>query len=243
MERNEAIDRVRQLYADANDENRKPLIPDLKDSEDERIRKEIRTLYNEIDSCIDELLKARTDKDTEAEGKALFKMEGLMVATLQDLSCIEDYLEKRKGQKPELPLMKGDADLYFNEWKKHYQGSPTKRKCFEEGMRYAQRLQKPAEDITDIDERNKEFVRDFNVFAANLAKQFHITHRCDIEWHNFCAGLLTYLKFNRPAEWKWKPSEWQMAMLRAVLNDNNNMGSESANLALKSLYSDLQKLI
>lgn len=73
------------------------LIPELSESvEDERIRKEIDTLYSEIDTCISELLKARTDKDSEAEGKALFKMEGLMVATLQDLSCIEDYLEKQK---------------------------------------------------------------------------------------------------------------------------------------------------
>lgn len=64
--------------------------------EDERIRKEINILYSDIDACITELLKARTDKDSESEGKALFKMEGLMVATLQDLSCIEDYLEKQK---------------------------------------------------------------------------------------------------------------------------------------------------
>jgi len=33
-------------------------------------------------------LKARGSHDTEAEGKALFKMEGLMVGTLQHLSCI-----------------------------------------------------------------------------------------------------------------------------------------------------------
>lgn len=64
--------------------------------EDERIRKEINILYSDIDACITELLKARTDKDSESEGKALFKMEGLMAATLQDLSCIEDYLEKQK---------------------------------------------------------------------------------------------------------------------------------------------------
>ena len=74
--------------------------PQLVESEDERIRKEINSLYSDIDTCISKLLKARTDKDSEAEGKALFKMEGLMVATLQDLSCIEDYLEKQKEQKP-----------------------------------------------------------------------------------------------------------------------------------------------
>ena len=74
----------------------KCVFPELRESEDERIRKEINILYADIDACITELLKARTNKDSEAEGKALFKMEGLMVATLQDLSCIEDYLEKQK---------------------------------------------------------------------------------------------------------------------------------------------------
>lgn len=67
------------------------LFPKL--AESEKIKEEIRTLYLEIDLCIWDLLKARANKDTEAEGKALFKMEGLMVTTLQYLSCIEDYLD------------------------------------------------------------------------------------------------------------------------------------------------------
>lgn len=67
-------------------------------SEYKRIKKEIRTLYNEIDSCIDELLKARTNKNTEEEGKALFRMEGLMVGTLQDLSYIDDWLNSNKDE-------------------------------------------------------------------------------------------------------------------------------------------------
>ena len=52
------------------------------------IKKESNILYQEIDECITELLKARGSHDTEAEGKALFKMEGLMVGTLQHLGCI-----------------------------------------------------------------------------------------------------------------------------------------------------------
>lgn len=69
----------------------KQLFPKL--AESEKIREEINTLYSEIDLCLIDLIKARTDKDAKAEGKALFKMEGLMVATLQDLSCIQDYLD------------------------------------------------------------------------------------------------------------------------------------------------------
>lgn len=57
------------------------------------------------------------------------------------------YLEKQKEQK-EFPLMNGDADLYFDTWRQEVP-VPTFRQCFEEGMRYAQRLQKeqkPGED-------------------------------------------------------------------------------------------------
>lgn len=40
----------------------------------------------------------------------------------------------------------------------------------------------------------------------------------------------------------WKPSEQQMSMLLAVVNDPNNAGSESCYISLKSLYNDLKKL-
>ena len=105
------------------------IFPELAESEDERIRKEIRTLYNEIDSCISELLKARTSKDTEAEGKALFRMEGLMVGTLQDLSCIDDYLEKQKEQNPD--------ELNKEYWLGYHEG----KRCVEDKFKE----QKPAE--------------------------------------------------------------------------------------------------
>ena len=48
-----------------------------------------------------------------------------------------------------------------------------------------------------------------------------------------------WLKSLRPS---WKPSENQMSMLLAVVNDPNNAGSESCHLSLKSLYNDLKKL-
>lgn len=48
-------------------------------------------LYNEIDECIDNLISARKNRKDESE--ALFKMESLMVATLQQLTCIIDYFD------------------------------------------------------------------------------------------------------------------------------------------------------
>lgn len=59
-----------------------------------KLRQSTQELYNDIDSCITDLINARTSgkKDEGGERKALFRMEGLMVAALQQLSCILDAL-------------------------------------------------------------------------------------------------------------------------------------------------------
>jgi hypothetical protein len=59
-----------------------------------KLRQSTQELYNDIDSCITDLINARIPgkKDEDGERKALFRMEGLMVATLQQLSCIIDAL-------------------------------------------------------------------------------------------------------------------------------------------------------
>ena len=49
-------------------------------------------LYKDIDSVIDKLIKSRMDKDTILEQKAYFEMESLMVAVLQQLTAINDFL-------------------------------------------------------------------------------------------------------------------------------------------------------
>ena len=43
---------------------------------------------------------------------------------------------KRLHEQNPIPLMNGDADLYFDEWNQRQQ-NPTKRQCFEEGLRYS----------------------------------------------------------------------------------------------------------
>lgn len=50
---------------------------------------------------------------------------------------------------------------------------------------------------------------------------------------------IAFLKHLRPS---WKPSEEQMALLLAVINDPNNAGSESCQLALRGIYEQLKKL-
>lgn len=58
--------------------------------------KSTQSLYSDIDSCIDEIIKARIEHNQENEGKALFRMEGLMVMTLQQLSCIIDFFQQEQ---------------------------------------------------------------------------------------------------------------------------------------------------
>ena len=53
------------------------------------------------------------------------------------------------------------------------------------------------------------------------------------------APYSNFLKSLRPS---WKPSEHQMSMLLAVINDSKNAYSASCHLSLKSLYNDLKKL-
>lgn len=74
---------------------------------------------------------------------------GYVIADWEDIEVVRTVL----AVKNELPLMDGDADLYFDEWNQQKQ-NPTKRQCFDEGIRYAQRLkkeQKPAWSEEDED--------------------------------------------------------------------------------------------
>ena len=51
----------------------------------EQLINELGKLHDDIDQCIGDIVHSRLNKDSQAEGKAIFRMEGLMVATLQDL--------------------------------------------------------------------------------------------------------------------------------------------------------------
>lgn len=55
---------------------------------------ELAKLHDDIDQCIGDIVHSRLNKDSQAEGKAIFRMECLMVVTLQDLECTIDHLER-----------------------------------------------------------------------------------------------------------------------------------------------------
>lgn len=52
-------------------------------------------LYADIDNFIDDLLSARVHNDKRSEALAMSKAEGLLVATQQQLSCINDWLNSK----------------------------------------------------------------------------------------------------------------------------------------------------
>lgn len=58
----------------------------------EQLINELAKLHDDIDQCIGDIVDSRLKKDAQAEGKALFRMEGLMVATVQDLGYAIDHL-------------------------------------------------------------------------------------------------------------------------------------------------------
>ena len=64
----------------------------------EQLINELAKLHDDIDQCIGDIVDSRIKKDHQAEGKAIFHMEGLMVVTLQDLGCTIDYLERKQNE-------------------------------------------------------------------------------------------------------------------------------------------------
>ena len=155
------------------------VFPELRESEDERIRKEIIThLY-------------------WAQDRGSLPNDVIQSKRVEDWIS---WLEKQKEQK-ELPLMDGNADLYFDEWNQQKQ-NPTKRQCFEEGMRYAERLQKeqkPAEWSEEDEKMLNDIIGDISWERRNTTVDKDIRHY-DSE--------LSWLKSLRPQKRedlpKWK---------------------------------------
>ena len=215
MDYEEAKERIkaRLNYLALDDEDleaMKVLIPELRESEDERIRKVIRLALiateNELSvfyrthnitckECTDWLEKQKiVPVQTEKER--------IYIRTLQSL--ISDFLRDHDDQ----------TNTEF------YQG------CWDwlEGRHIEQKPVEWSEKDESIINRLFIEISKYEYFAGIPTKD-----------------ILNFFKSLRP-EPHWKPSETQMAMLRAVLNDNDNMTSESANMALESLYNDLMKL-
>lgn len=64
----------------------------------EQLINELAKLHDDIDQCIGDIVDSRLKKDQQAEDKAIFRMEYLMVVTLQDLGCTIDYLGRKQNE-------------------------------------------------------------------------------------------------------------------------------------------------
>lgn len=187
------------------------VFPELREGEDERIRKE--------------LIEAFEAYDIESSWNLI------------PVKHILAWLEKQKEQEPNIELiqrswyMEGYHDREFGKEPKWIiktgEGGPK----HELNPRYGQPLvdeQKPAE-WSEKDDQLIGFI--FDLLNSLVWRK---------EWAMDKKECLERLKSIRPS---WKPSEEQMSMLLAVINEPNNAGSESCHLALKSIYEHLKKLM
>ena len=221
----EALERARELYDRATDigdivgYDLESIFPELAESEDERIRRWLVELVE------------------NQEPKMFIEVKKMDVFA---------WLEKQKEQK-EIPLMNGDAELYFDNWIQH--NDTTKRGYFEEGIRYAQRLQKEQKPAEWSEEETKDLVHILKVLDDCYIYGKHDLSKTDHD------NLTSTLKSLRPQYHgdvtmteaykmgleagkasSWKPSEEQMKALQ------NAVALTACDKELARLYNQLKKL-
>ena len=124
---------------------------------------------------------------------------------------IKAWLEKQKEQKQELPLMDGDTDAYFDDLR--ITTKPlTSREWFDEGIKYAQRLQqeqKPAEWVLPEDFEEAVYK------VANFISPFDSQEELRKVSHRFAEQLLSLAKneLDKPAEWSEEDELKRSALL------------------------------
>lgn len=57
-------------------------------------------MRNDIQKCLSDLVSSRLHRDHIQEEGALFRLESLMVSTIQEFDCIIDYLKDREPHDP-----------------------------------------------------------------------------------------------------------------------------------------------
>lgn len=189
----EALDRMKHVVIVPKNEKalqalKETIFPELSESEDERIRKEIINFL-----------------------RSPFVTENI---TDEKIAPWLAYLEKQKEQE-------------------HICDSAQYEEGFKTGLEIGLRKQKEQKPVwSEEDEKMRNLAIEW---AETMSGQFRFV---DMDSTDF-RKITTWLKSLRPS---WKPSEEQMTMLRAIINDPNNAGAESCHLAMKSLYEQLKKL-
>ena len=88
---------------------------------------EIKELYNDIDKCISELLSARSNHDGNGISNAHWRMETLMVNTLQAICNVIDTFETKEEEDTFIEKAIGWIDYnnrnggcFFDGWEKDF---------------------------------------------------------------------------------------------------------------------------
>ena len=121
----------------------KLIFPELSEREDERIRKALIDGVSQI-RCKGDVTREQMTAYLENQKKEKANLTKEQFIKYGELEYQRGHLQgftegyNKAMKEKEIPLMNGDADLYFDNWIQH--NDTTKRGCFEEGMRYAQRL-------------------------------------------------------------------------------------------------------
>ena len=186
MTREEALKQIREwdIIIPQEMEVLQTLIPELRESDEERIRKKL----------IQFLKYYHTGNGDKVEYDDAFI----------------SYLEKQKEQP--IPLMNGDADAYFDEWLHQFFGNPTRRQCYEEGMRYAERLQKEQKPpvFTDWNEEDQTLLSDALgcvTMVQELKKRGELKNFCIPCTPDELKSWIRSLKSRPRKQPHWKPSE------------------------------------
>lgn len=59
----------------------------------------VKEMYNEFDQFLSDIVKARLERDEDAERKAFAMVEGTIVGAVQELTCLMNYFEKEASAK------------------------------------------------------------------------------------------------------------------------------------------------
>ena len=245
------------------------IFPDLKESEDERIRKWI----------IEELEITRD----AMSGKNPYSDDPDIVARLKRLDEGIAYLERQKEQKPIsscdiVPYIDDKIAALQDMWREEkvaFDWDDMHEMIEDVARHFYQKEQEPVEwNDADMREARNNLIsvcRDWErgekttlLPVVAVRARYFLEHLIEpkkpAEWSNFdkaaretilCALKGTFVTdgaLKQATEWfeklrpSWKPSRGQMSMLLAVINEPNNASSESCHLALAELYDELKKL-
>ena len=233
------------------------LFPELRDSEDERIRKEILHEISTYPPAPEGLIK----KETLDRWIAWLEKQKDKCKDCPSRGNTHSYLKGYEdGQKEQNPAEWSEEDEAIRIEVIKLLSNPSLYEACEhlreESVDWLKTLHTKVNVNSEKVSANSEKVNvnwseeDEKMLKCCLIAINHYEKTCNIGDHlptKFnIEGYLTsvdkvksWLKSLRPS---WKPSGEQMVMLRAVINDPNNAGAEGCQLALRELYEQLKKL-